>query len=250
MTNKMRIEQSQRFLSEVIKQVGAGNMIPAGMQRQYEWREKDVLDFCESLIERFPIGSILTWRPSKDIDITQVAKGRLGPIAPEQIKERAYLILDGQNRLATFAWMLGGELPDDLSPAEIETWKGRTLVIDAEAGGFIFVPDQEANSGLRIPSSVCASHLQSRLMGEHYKRWSNEGFSEKECDAFLYVIDYITNNIREARMIETVLDGATPQEAKSAFLKICKTGVPMAEADFDRALQWLSDADQPGIPSL
>ncbi|TFL15963.1 DUF262 domain-containing protein [Jannaschia formosa] len=202
----MRVEQNQRFVSQVLGEVVAGRLVPAGMQRPYVWREPDVLAFCESLTEGLPTGTLLTWRPPAGLDPSDVARPWLAPVRPESVDRNVRLILDGQNRLATFAWMLGGEVPDDLSEAESATWVGRSLVIDAEAGGFILVPEDVAETGLRLSASVCAPDRTQPLLRQAFARWRREGFDEATADAFLLRISDITDRIREARTIETVID--------------------------------------------
>ena len=237
----MRVTKSPVFLHHIITDVKSGALLPAGMQRPYVWRKADVLAFCESLIDELPIGNIFTWKPKKDIDPRDITRNRLGPILADDIKPHARLILDGQNRLATFAWMLGGKTPDNLSDAEVETWANEELVIDALENGFLFVPKGEAECGLRISASVCESGNINPLLRKAFSRWREEGYAESTCDMFLARISQITDSIQHARLVETTISDASPQEAKNAFLKICRTGVPITQDDFDAALSWLPD---------
>ena len=39
-------------------------------------------------------------------------------------------------------------------------------------------------------------------------------------------------------VVVTDMADATAAEAKDAFLHICKVGVPMSEADFEKAVSW------------
>ena len=238
----MRVEHEHRFLFQVIQEVEQGLLVPAGMQRPYVWREADVLAFCESLTEGLPVGSLLTWKPKAGLDTGSLARPRLGPIHLTEIHPHARLILDGQNRLATLAWMLGGKTPADLSEAEVETWTGRALVIDNEVGGFTFVPEDEVEKGLRVSAAACSVRRLQPLLRAGYTRWLAECFSEAECDEFLNRVSDIIDVVREARVIETVISDAHPEEAKRAFLKICRTGVQISDADFDTAMAWLQPA--------
>lgn len=47
---------------------------------------------------------------------------------------------------------------------------------------------------------------------------------------------------REARTVETLIQNATAEEARHAFLRICRVGVPMSQEDFDRAVGWTADS--------
>jgi len=240
----MRISQSPRFLSDVIREVQSGRAVPAAMQRGYVWTEKDVLDFCQSVSDRFPIGSIMTWSPPTSADLEAVGRTRIGPIKAGLEHPRQSLILDGQNRLATLAWMLSDD-PDnetvlDLSEQERSVWQsGKKLVLDHDARGFCFVPSAEADMGLRLPARALFSDAML-ILRTHWSRWDKEGFSEQDIDSMIKLWERASDGLREVQVIETNLSGASPEEAKSAFLRICKAGVPMDEKDFEAAMEWVS----------
>lgn len=237
----MRVRQTPVFLNELLDRVRSGDLVPAAMQRAYVWRQDDVLKLCESIKDGLPLGSFLTWRPRGAHDLSGIARPRLGPITPGEDRMPG-LILDGQNRLASFAWMTGATLPENfrtqLSEEEAETWWcGQTLVFDAETDGFLFVPEGEVDQQLRLPTKAFFRDGMA-VVRESWTRWKAAGFEEAQIDAFVERWDEVFHAFREARVVETEIDGATAEEAKSIFLRICRTGVPMREEDFDRALCW------------
>lgn len=247
----MRIDQTSGFLLDFVRQIAAGRVLPAAMQRPYVWRSTDVEAMCDSILSGFPIGGFLSWLPHKEFDLASVAKSRLGPVIAnvgDDASTPHYLLLDGQNRLATVAWMMSREdqePPSDPSEAEEQTWLcGQRLVLDFATKSVKFVPEAEADQGLRMPawtlvaSSAGGNHDANKLMRKRYDGPWRHQYAEAEVDSFLRLWDDSRDKFKDARTTHTIIENASPEEARHAFLRICKVGVPMSEADFDAAIGW------------
>lgn len=246
----MRVSQTSTFMLSLVREVGAGRMLPAAMQRPYVWLKQDVEALCDSVLCGFPVGSFMAWAPGAKADLTKVAKPRLGPVVPgEATQADPYqLLLDGQNRLATLAWMMtkvGQADVSDPSPEEQATWlSGERLVLDNATRSMFFVPAAQADDGLRLPSwTVLAdSQLSTFQEGMRLVRNSNDRWlqthSQEQINEFLTLWDHARDMFREARTTMTLIEDATVEEARHAFLRICRVGVQMSAEDFDRATTW------------
>lgn len=246
----MRINQTSNFLVELVREVAGGRMLPAAMQRPYVWSKADVEALCDSIISGFPIGGFLVWAPGRNADLTKLAKARLGPMLPSTEPRYApySLLLDGQNRLATLAWMMAVEQPAELpspSEAETKTWlTDEKLVCDYATRSIRFVPAAEADVGLRVPAwtVVADSRLETfhdamRMFRKNNSRWLQD-YTQDEIDTFMEFWDRARDRFRDARTSTTIIEDATAAEARHAFLRICRVGVPMSEEDFNNAVAW------------
>jgi len=245
----MRVQQHSLFLSSLLHGVIEGQVLPAGMQRPYVWGKSDVEAFFDSILLGFPIGAFLYWQPDQKADLSRLGRSRLGPVmaadTPQPWNPRM-LLLDGQNRLATIAWSFISDEPADLdySEAERKTWlSGETLVVDGATKSIIFVPKEEAEIGLRMPAWTITSATDSvhgramRMMRERQAGAWKE-FSDDEVYGFIDFWDVCNRAFQGARVVITVIEDATPEEARHAFMRICRIGVAMSPEDFDKALQW------------
>lgn len=238
----MRIEQSTGFLSQQLRCVEQGRLVPASFQRPYVWDEAAVLAFVESILRGYPVGGFLLWTPGEDVALAHAARARLGPVARSDAHARVSLLLDGQNRLATLAWIGMApetELPADLSAAEVAVWgSDRRLVLDLHAQTIAFVAADEADQGLKLPA--CAAVHSAWANAYIRKAWDTTwaSYSDAEKDAALQWLSTVQYAFQEARVTVTDIQGATAQEAKDAFLHICRVGVPMSAQDLDHALGW------------
>lgn len=253
----MRINQNSGFLLEMVRAVSAGRVLPAAMQRPYVWSRANVEALCDSIMSGFPIGGFLLWAPGDHFQPHQIAKDRLGPIraaAPEEVSRHYMLLLDGQNRLATLAWMMQrAPTPIEISnPSrmETETWLGDVqLVLDFESRSVLFVPKAEAAVGLRLPAwtlvlstDSASHHAVSSTVRTLWARWVTE-YPQEVVDEFMDLWDLAKQRFMGARITETVIEGATPAQAREAFMRICQVGVPMSVEDFDKALAWTAPAE-------
>ena len=60
----------------------------------------------------------------------------------------------------------------------------------------------------------------------------------RQSSLYLRHLAQCQNAFRNAQVVVTNLEQATVEEAKDAFLHICKVGVPMSAADFEAAVSW------------
>lgn len=239
----MRIEHSTAFLSSVANMLQNGQLFPAAFQRPYVWTQEDVLSLAESIFAGYPVGGLLLWTPGPKADLTKVMRTRLGPISflPDKINtDYASILLDGQNRLASLAWLSRKPemaLPVDLTEHERAVWADDQVpVLDLVQSKLLFLPSKEASTGLRIPAYALfgeANPLVRKLWGT---QWAE--FSDEDKDAGLKRLDTFAAAFQNARVVVTNLLDADVNEAKHAFVHICKVGVPMTEQEFNTAVAW------------
>lgn len=247
----MEITESHSFLSAFISDVSSGLLVPAAMQRPYQWEKSDVEALCVSIMSRFPIGGFLLWQPGLKADLKRLAKDRLGPVGGQFTvggcaRSPACLLLDGQHRLATLAWMLLQEAaPEaDYSPAERRVFLGdEVLVLDHASASMKFVTPETRDNTLCLPAWTALGHIpanRSITPMKFMRRYmdENQHYGEDALDDMAELLDRTTRAFAGARVSATVIRDAAPEEAKKAFLLISKTGVPMSAEDFDRAVGW------------
>lgn len=226
----VRIETEASFMLDIVRDVQKGRAAPAAFQRPFVWTAADVEALWTSILRGYPLGAFLLWRPRGGI---VHARPTLGPI-PLRPDDRASLILDGQNRLVTIAWSMTDpdeDVPEGLPGSEIFR-VGQTLVLDPYEKRARFVDSGEVH-GMMMP----IHHLFGTISPFIRKTWRSDGD-----DAAMAWLDDQGYRLRGARIVRTTIDGATPEQAREAFLHIARAGVPMSQADFDAAVAFDPDA--------
>lgn len=231
-----RITQETGFLSDLLAQVRAGRLVPAAFQRPYRWAVDDVEDLWASIADQCPVGLFLIWRPPAALPIERLARTRLGPIAVD-LGGRPGLILDGQNRLATYAWsMLRPDDPrpdpDAVSPEERAAWYGdRVLTADSRERRVGFVARAEAEGLHHYPPGIVGDiPLLNRTLRARIA--AGAALDDPGIDW----LDGLGEKLRTTRTVVTTLEEATPEEAFRHFRRINRAGVPMSDADLARTL--------------
>jgi hypothetical protein len=100
--NEMRTAEltpTAQKIDRIIKRIDEGDIKIPAFQRGYVWKQSQVIELLESVVNEYPIGSVLLWKSSDRFNSTR-------NIAGYKIPERddAYpvnYVLDGQQRLAS-----------------------------------------------------------------------------------------------------------------------------------------------------
>jgi len=58
------IDVKSRPIRTLITEVNSGKYFLPSFQRQYVWDEDDIKDLIDSIINNYPIGTIILWKPS------------------------------------------------------------------------------------------------------------------------------------------------------------------------------------------
>jgi hypothetical protein len=101
-----------------------------------------------------------------------------------------------------------------------------------------FASREEADQGFTMPAHCLLDQTWLKLIRKRYTSPGWSRFSEAERDDGVGWWDFVAGRFRDARIVATYLEDATVDEARKAFLHICRVGVPMSSNDFDRALGW------------
>lgn len=104
---------------DVVKDIGLKRYRIPSIQRGYEWQQARVLKLLDSIMNGYPIGAIMVWRPTTEVfkDIPNRSFVANYDSKPDYLSEppheaesgESYLVLDGQQRLQSlFLAFMGG----------------------------------------------------------------------------------------------------------------------------------------------
>ena len=84
-------------IDELLWFIDSKNVAIPGFQRGYVWRVAQIKSLFDSLIKNYPVGSFIIWKTKKNIE-ARTLNG-------EKLPKEKYLILDGQQRMATLFYL-------------------------------------------------------------------------------------------------------------------------------------------------
>ena len=136
------IDVDKKSIQELMTEVNSGKFLLPSFQRQYVWDENDIRDLIDSIINNYPIGTIILWKPS-NISIAEIDpfSKPLIDINTKKPNEVLYVI-DGQQRLTSLLLLFNNwiikrdgeeikcEIPISYNPTNKKFYKSKTRGID------------------------------------------------------------------------------------------------------------------------
>lgn len=96
--SEISIKPDREYLREICSKIEAGKYGIPVFQRDYVWKQEQILDLFDSIAKGYPIGTIMLWQPKEYNPNTK-------DILTDEVKDQPtpdYYVLDGRQRLTTF----------------------------------------------------------------------------------------------------------------------------------------------------
>jgi len=135
---RILIDVDKKEIKEIIPELESRKYILPSFQRQYVWDEDDIKDLINSIINNYPIGTIILWKPSNS-SLTEIDPFSKPLIDADGKKPaEAFYVIDGQQRLTSLLllfknWEIsrGGEkikceIPITYNPTNKKFYKSKT----------------------------------------------------------------------------------------------------------------------------
>lgn len=214
-----------QHLPTLFRRIQGGEIRIPAFQRQFVWKEKQVLEILESVYKGYPIGSLLFWRVDQPILLVEHATQTSFP----EVEERYPLsfVLDGLQRLSTLYGVFHNTMTS--SPHMFN------VVFDLGEERFAHF-DSDAD----LSTTINLAHIFSprdflaaqRQLSEH-----NESETLLERTVLLH-------SIFQEYMVPTVtLSQRSLEEVVQIFERVNSTGTKLDTVDFMRAVTWSEQFD-------
>jgi len=140
---RISIDVDKKEIKEIIPELESGKYILPSFQRRWEWDEDDIKDLIDSIVNNYPIGTIILWKPSNPslTEIDPFSKPLIDTNGKKPVE--TFYVIDGQQRLTSLLllfknWKLsrGGEeeikceIPITYNPSNKRFYKSKTRGID------------------------------------------------------------------------------------------------------------------------
>nr|VFK26795.1 MAG: hypothetical protein BECKMB1821I_GA0114274_1001125 [Candidatus Kentron sp. MB]VFK74633.1 MAG: hypothetical protein BECKMB1821H_GA0114242_100752 [Candidatus Kentron sp. MB] len=96
---RAELTPTSQKIDNIINRIDEGDIKIPAFQRGYVWKQEQIIDLLDSIVAKYPIGSVLLWRTSERLKSTRNIAGYKIPD-----REESYPVnytLDGQQRLAS-----------------------------------------------------------------------------------------------------------------------------------------------------
>ncbi|WP_181871056.1 DUF262 domain-containing protein [Sphaerisporangium album] len=191
-------------------------------QRDFVWTRRQVLDLLDSVARNYPIGSVLLWSSTLELDSSRTIAGL--EVEIDRADDKVDYLLDGQQRLSTICGALYWD--PEYDPDPLSFWN---IVYDLQEERFLHREDLDEPPLHQIPV---------RLVGSPSDYFNRPAASE-HLDARKLLFDRFT----DYTVAVVTLDDMPIAEIGKIFERTNTTGTPLTIVEFMRAATWSEQFD-------
>ena len=215
-------------IDNLARRILAGDILLPKFQRDFVWERDQVLDLLDSVVQNYPIGSVLLWQSRQELRSENNIAG-LEISLPRPDYPVNYL-LDGQQRLSVICGALHwrGDDPNSL-------WN---IAFDLKKRVFQHLQTLE-----ELPPHLIRTNRLSDA-SSFYKHISTiETLDLPDKDVLKSNADLLFNRFKDYFIAVVTLGDMSIDDVAPIFERINSTGTPLTIVDLMRAATWSSDFD-------
>lgn len=216
-------------ISRLITRLEDGDIKIPVFQRQFVWRQSQVIELLDSIYRGYPIGSLQFWLSKEKL----VPARDLGGFPLPKTKDeypRNY-VLDGQQRLTTIYGVLKWEgKPEDESDFNV------CFDLLQEDPDKAFVPTPEVVPATYVPMNILFDTRRFRTFQQSL-------LARKDSESLLAKTDVLLETFREYSIPVVTVTEPTIEQVASIFERINSTGTKLTVFDLMIAATWSADFD-------
>lgn len=223
---QINIKTEKEYLREIVDKVNDGTYAIPVFQRNFVWKEEQVLALFDSIYRGYPIGTIILWKPdgefvgkSKDI-LTDEKKNSPKP---------EYYVLDGRQRLTSFYGCVVDKEDKD---------KKLDLYYNLDKEYFEYVKSWKKSN---YTIKVCDLYDTFALLGKMDEL--RKQFNEKESTRLINNAKELNKTLQSYVIGEIKLENCSLDEASTVFSRINSEGTDISKVSMLQADYYRNDSD-------
>ena len=214
-------------LGRLVERVVAGRIRVPKFQRNFVWKQDDLHQLLDSILQGFPIGSILIWETEERVETTT----RFGPIeiGPRPNGTISYL-LDGQQRMSTLVGTL--RLPEEADTIVDDVdWR---VYCNLESLGF----ERAATTKPEPQYFPVRNLLDTSRFFAACQRIEEQTEDKEQSRRWIDEADRLANAFRDYQLPVVNIHEADLDSAVTVFARLSSTGRRMAADELATALTY------------
>ncbi|WP_174968273.1 DUF262 domain-containing protein [Burkholderia lata] len=215
-TNK--ITPSSPRLGALLSDVSRGNIKIPVFQREYVWKDEQIMSLLDSIYHGYPVGSLLLWSTKTPLKHERDVGGFELPKTPEDFPVN--YLLDGQQRLTT----LYGVFNSDAKTADPELARRFDVSFVPEAGAFVHSSVADPIKSINLRSILDTTRLLPEL----------PRFSPDE----QRIIATLTERFKDYEFPVVTIRDRSNQEVCRVFQRINSSGTSLSTLELLSAWTW------------
>lgn len=233
MSKKLNIEPRIRRINLYIQDIEKGLLQIPPFQRSKIWGNKQRKDLFDSLKNGYPIGSMLLWKPNKDITF-KMESNKIGPYSIEfENKSEFFYILDGFQRLSTIFGCLIDPEKTELRIDQDEWKKDFAICYDLKEEEFFIPRSTMTLTACQIPVYNFINTRATYLLEKNLHH--GNGYTDTEIECYMDRYEVLGSTLIDYQLSSTEINGGSLEDAVEIFSRINSKGSPIS-------LDWMISA--------
>jgi len=214
------------FLEDLVEQINTGRLRVPRFQRDFVWKPSDMLHLFDSIRKGYPIGSLLIWDTSSEVQSLEMVGGQRVPKAPGTPVK---YLLDGHQRLSTLFGVLRlpAGAPNTSTQQDWRWW----IWYDLRDQKFVHLAGREAQPfhfPLRALLRTTDFLSESRKIQREFTDYQD----------LIEEAERLTQAVKRYKVPVTVIEGGTIDEAVETFSRVNGRGRDMSPDEMVSALTY------------
>ncbi len=219
----INIKADREYFHEILNHIASGKYAVPVFQRDFVWSRSQIIDLFDSILNGYPIGTILLWKPPADETF------RYKDILSDRLTENhnaEYCILDGRQRLTAF---YGCVSPDENKKDDF------CLYYDLEKEELTYTYSRYKKWLWRLSDifDTFALLKKSQLL-----------LGEQDAQTYIDRARKINSDLQQYVVGEIIINDGSLEEAQVAFTRLNSKGTPISDWDMVQALSYDSEDDR------
>ena len=221
MTDRISIKADREYLREIFIKIDSGEYAVPVFQRDFVWKQNQIIDLFDSILRGYPIGSLVLW---KSADIHQSKNIMTDEVMDTPLPN--YFILDGRQRLTTLYGVISS---DEQKDARFK------LYFNLEKQTFEY-------SQKEMPFLVKVSVVYDTfLLLDWMSDLPNKIKNEEKVRSYIFNAKNLNSLLQEYVVSEILISQCSLNEAGVVFSRINSTGTRIESFDTLQALKYTGD---------
>jgi len=223
MTTTHKITPSNPRIASLLADVAKGNIKIPVFQREFVWKDDQIISLLDSIYQGYPVGSLLLWSTKERLKHERNVGGFKLPHTPEDYPVQ--YVLDGQQRLSTLYGVFNSDAPTD----DPELAGRFNIAFVAATGEFLHASVADPKSSIALRSILDTTKLLPEL-----QRFTNP---EQK------VIAGLTERFKDYEFPVVTIRDRTNQEVCRVFQRINSSGTTLSTLELLAAWTWSDQFD-------
>jgi len=228
MSSKLRIDTRVRSLKNYLEEFEQGAFKVPSFQRDFLWEKDAIVALFESIVNTYPIGSILFWKPLENYSEYLDKDSKIGPFIIKQKESiKSIYILDGFQRLSSLFGCLTNPYKTNLDFDEIEAKKKFSLFYDLEEEKFKYLRLNSPAEIFQIPVYVFINSIDFRQYARKY--FDDKNLPGDKIELYYDRADKIGQIFNNYQIASVDINDATIEEAVEIFRRVNERGLTLSK---------------------